>query len=68
MTYKHVKQRAKERLNIDLSEFDFDYLNKMIQDNDCEYISKEHYAIKFKGRIFIVVYKNGEVRTVYKIQ
>jgi hypothetical protein len=66
MSYEHVKQRAKERLNLDLSDFDIDYIAKMISDNDCEYIGNHTFVVKFKKRFFKVVYKKG-IRTVLAI-
>ena len=70
MSKEHVIQRAKERLNLNLSEFDCDYIAKMIQDGECEYIRKGVFAIKFKNRIFKVCYSNKkhEVTTILRIE
>lgn len=67
MSYEHVKQRAKERLNLDLSDFDIDYIAQMIKDNDCEYIGNHTFVVRFKKRFFKVVYKKG-FRTVLAIK
>lgn len=70
MGKEHVKQRAKERLNLILSDFDCDYLAKMIQDGECEPIKKGVFAVKFKNRIFKVCYSNRRhaITTVLKIE
>lgn len=69
MGKEHVIQRAKERLNLNLTEFDCDYLSKMIQDGECEPIKKGTFAVKYKNRIFKVCYSNKkhEVTTVMNI-
>jgi hypothetical protein len=66
MTYEHVKQRAKERLNLELTDFDIDCITQMIKDNDCEYIGNHTFIIRFKKRFFKVVYKKT-IRTVLAI-
>lgn len=70
MSKEHVIQRAKERLNLNLSEFDCDYITKMIQDGECEFIRKGVFAVKFKNRIFKVCYSNSrhEITTVLRIE
>lgn len=69
MTKEHVIQRARERLNLNLSEFDCDYLAKMIQDGDCEPIKRGVFAVKFRNRIFKVCYskKKHEITTVLNL-
>ena len=54
----HVIQRAKERLNLNLSEFDCELIAKMIRDGECESIHKPWFAVKFHNRIFKVCYSN----------
>ena len=67
MSKEHVIQRAKERLNLCLTEFDCDVLSQMIRDNDCEHLKKPWHAVKYKGRIFKVCYSGGAVSTVLPI-
>lgn len=69
MGYDHVIQRAKERLNMNLTEFDCDYITKMVQDNECEYINHDWRAVRYKGRIFKVAYskKRHQIVTVLAI-
>lgn len=70
MSKEHVITRAKERLNLNLTEFDCDYIAKMIQDGEAESIKKGVFAVKFKNRIFKVCYssKKHEITTVIDIR
>lgn len=67
---KHVIQRAKERLNLNLSEFDCTLLAKMIRDGECEPLGSGWFAVRFHNRIFKVAYskKNKEITTVLPIR
>lgn len=56
MSNEHVIQRAKERLNLNLSNFDCEILVKMIQDGESEPLSNNWHAVKYKNRIFKVAY------------
>lgn len=69
MDYQHVIQRAQERLNLDLSEFDCECISKMVQNGDCEFIRSGWRAVKYKGRIFKVCYskKKHQITTVLAI-
>lgn len=69
MSKEHVKQRAKERLNLILTDWDCVILSKMIQDGECEFIKKGVFAVKYKNRIFKVCYSNKkhEITTVIAI-
>lgn len=69
MSYEHVIQRAKERLNLNLSEFDCDYIAQMIRDGESEPLSNNWHAIKYHNRIFKVVYnkRKKQVSTVLPI-
>ena len=67
---KHVIQRAKERLNLNLSEFDCTLLAKMIRDGECEPLGNGWFAVRFHNRIFKVAYskKIKEVTTILPIK
>lgn len=54
---------------MNLTEFDCDYITKMVQDNDCEYINHDWRAVRYKGRIFKVAYskKRHQIVTVLAI-
>lgn len=65
--FEHVKQRALERLNLKLSDFDCQLLAKMVQQNDTEPLKNHWHAVKFKGRIFKICYTKGRIKTVLNI-
>lgn len=69
MSKEHVIQRAKERLNLYLTNWDCDILSQMIQNGECEYLNGNIFAICYKKRIFKVAYSNKKhaVTTVMKI-
>jgi hypothetical protein len=69
MSKEHVIQRAKERLNLNLTEWDCEILSKMIQDGECEPLHDTIFAIHYKNRIFKVAYskKKHAVTTIMKI-
>ena len=66
MTKEHVIQRAKERLNLNLTEWDCDCLSKMVQDGECEPIKRGIFAVRYRNSIFKVAYSNRkhEVTTI----
>lgn len=69
MSKEHVIQRAKERLNLNLTDWDCEILSKMIQDGECEPLHKSIFALCYKNRIFKVTYskKKHAVTTIMKI-
>lgn len=69
MSYDHVIHRAKERLNLNLTEWDCEILSRMIQEGECEPLHDTVFAICYKHRIFKVAYskKKHAVTTIMKI-
>lgn len=69
MSKEHVIQRAKERLNLNLTDWDCEILTRMVQDGECEHLHDSVFAVCYKNRIFKVAYSTSKhaVSTIMKI-
>ena len=64
--FQHTKKRFLERYGISFGKYDYLELVEQIRDKTLQTsLCYNRHMVYFQGRVYVVIYKNGLIRTVY---